>query len=293
LRAEESAKTGLKPHLQFRVIWWISNLLLAVALVSTAYSGLWEMSVRRYLRGFSDAIVPAATTSHQKVEAILQWMLNGPPRQRSANVQLLSAHNPEDTLNYQDLMAVCGSATNAFLNLSRSAGIPARRLLLLAPDRTAKHVVAEVNVDGRWVVVDATYRTFMKDAKGNLLTRTDLQNPELFREATSVLANYSPEYTYERFAHVRLAALPFHGTGLRPALDLLFPNWEEYLGWTLLLERRSFFVSFCSTLALLFLMIVRLVLGWVADHRLRVPRFHLRANLARATAAFFTTPEIK
>jgi transglutaminase-like putative cysteine protease len=293
LRAEPSDKTGLKPHLKFRVIWWISNLLLAAALVSTVYGGLWEMSVRRYLRGFSDAIVPAATTSQQKVEAILRWMLNGPPRLHSANAQLLSAHNPEDTLNYQDLMAVCGSATNAFLNLSRSAGVPARRLLLLAPDRTAKHVVAEVKVDDRWVVVDATYRTFMKDAKGNLLTRTDLQNPEMFREATSVLANYSPEYTYERFAHVRLTALPFHGMGLRQVLDRLFPNWEEYLDWTLLLERRSFFAFFISIVALLFLMIVRLVLGWVADHRLRVPRFHLWANLSRAAVAFFTSPEIK
>jgi Transglutaminase-like superfamily len=293
LRTGESGKTNVKPHTTFRIIWWISNFLLAVALVSTVYSGMWEISVRRYLSGFSDAIVPESTTSQQKAEAILQWMLNGPPRLHSANPQLLSAHDPEDTLNYQDLLAVCGSATNAFLNLSRSAGVPARRLLLLAPDRTAKHVVAEVNVDGRWVVVDATYRTFMKDAKGNLLTRTELQNPELFREATSVLANYSPEYTYDRFAHVRLAALPFHGAGLRPVLDRLFPHWDEYLDWTLLLERRSFFALFLSTVALLFLMIVRLALGWVADHRLLVPRFQLRANLSRAIAAFFTSPEIK
>jgi hypothetical protein len=283
----------VKPHTTFRIIWWISNLLLAVALVSTVYSGMWELSVRRYLRGFSDAIVPVAASPQQKVQAVLSWMLNGPPRLHSANPQLLSAHDPEETLNYQDLLAVCGSATNALLNLSRSAGVPARRLLLLAPDRTAKHVVAEVQVDGRWVIVDATYRAFMKDAKGNLLTRSELQNPELFREATSALANYPSQYSYERFAHVRLAALPFHGVGLRPVLDRLFPHWEEYLDWTLLLERRSFFAFFFSTVTLLFLMIVRLALGWVADHRLLVPRFHLRANLGRAIAAFFTSPEIK
>jgi hypothetical protein len=143
------------------------------------------------------------------------------------------------------------------------------------------------------VIVDATYRAFMKDAKGNLLTRMELQDPELFREATSALANYPPQYSYERFAHVRLAALPFRGAGLRPVLDRISPRWDEYLDWTLLLERRSFFAFFFSTMALLFLMIVRLVLGWVADHWLLAPRFHLRANLIRATAAFFTTPEIK
>lgn len=154
-------------------------------------------------------------------------------------------------------------------------------------------MVAEVNVQGRWVVVDATYRAFLKDAKGNLLTRTQLQDPELLHEATSVLPHYSPEYTYERFAHVRVARLPFYGAGTRTLLDLALPGWDEYLDWSLLLERRSFFAFFSSTTALLFLVMLRLVLGWVADRRLLVPRFHLRANLIRATAAFFTTPEIK
>jgi hypothetical protein len=45
--------------------------------------------------------------------------------------------------------------------------------------------------------------------------------------------------------------------------------------------------------ALIALLLARIVLAWLADHRFRVPRFHLRANLSRATAAFFTTPEIK
>jgi len=188
---------------------------------------------------------------------------------------------------------VCGSATNAFLNLSRSSGVPARRLLLLTPERTTKHVVAEVNVDGRWVVVDPTYRAFFKDTNGNLLTRADLQNPEIFRQATSILPHYPPEYTFDHYAHVRMAALPFRGLTIRHALDRIFPSWDEYLDWSLLLERRSFMYFFLSVSSLLFLVVMRLVLGWVADHKLRMPRFHLRANLSRATAAFFTSPEIK
>lgn len=289
----ESVAPGVKSHLIFRLVWWICNLFLAVALVATAWSGVWEISVRRYLRGFSDAIIPEAAGTQQKAEAILAWMLNGPPRLETTNPAQLSPRDPEDTLNYRELLEVCGSATNAFLNLSRSAGVPARRLLLLAPDRTTRHVVAEVNVSGRWVIADATYRVFLKDAEGNLLTKKDLQDPEIFRQATSGLPHYSPEYRYERVAHVRLAALPFHGAGLRPLLDRLFPKWDERLDWSLLLERKSFFVFFLSTSVLLFFMVMRLVLGWIADHRLRVPRFHLRANLSRATAAFFTTPEIK
>src|SRR5215472_9652001 len=169
----------VKSHKSFRSVCWTSNFLLAASLVATIYSGVWEISVRRYLRGFSDAIIPEAASTQQKAEAILAWMLDGPPRFESTRPALLSARDPEDTLNYRELLEVCGSATNAFLNLSRSAGVPARRLLLLAPDRTTRHVVAEVNLGARWVVADATYRTFLKDAKGNLLTKQDLQDPQI------------------------------------------------------------------------------------------------------------------
>jgi hypothetical protein len=61
----------------------------------------------------------------------------------------------------------------------------------------------------------------------------------------------------------------------------------------LLLERRSFLYLFISVTAPIVSLLLRLSLGWLADHRLRVQRFHLRANLNRATDAFFSIPEIK
>jgi hypothetical protein len=262
-------------------------------MVSTALTGVWEYSVRQYLKGFSDAIIPEPATKQEKAEAILAWMLYGPPRNQATPAVQLSPRDPEDTLNYRQLLDVCGSATNAFLNLTRSAGVESRRLLLLTPQRTAKHVVAEVNIDGRWVVADATYRTFLKDAHGNLLTLRDLQNPELFHEATSKIPRYGPDYTYEHTAHIRISALPFHGLYLRQVLDHLSPGWDESVDWSLLLERRSFAYLFFSVIALISLLLVRSFLAWMADHRLRVPRFRVRANLSRATAAFFTSPEIK
>jgi hypothetical protein len=283
----------LKAHLLFRTAWWLSNLLLAAAVMATIWTGVWEFSVRQYLQGFSDAVVPEAAAPQQKVEAILAWMRNGPPRLEAQNATNLSPNDPEKTLNYRQLLQVCGSATNAFLNLSRSAGLQTRRLLLLSPERTTKHVVAEVYMDDRWAIVDPTYRAILKDAQGNLLTRKDLQNPDIFREATSALPGYVPQYSYERFAHVRISRLPFHGTQVRRLLDFVFPAWDDYLDWSLLLERRSFLYLFVSVNALIVLLLIRITLGWLADHRLRVPRFHLRANLGRATAALFSTPEIK
>ena len=114
-------------------------------------------------------------------------MREGPRREIAINAGELSFRDPETTLNYQQLLSVCGTATNAFLNLSRSAGLSARRLLLLTPERQTKHVVAEVLIDGRWVVADPAYRILLRDANGHLLTRSELQNTTLLAQATSVL----------------------------------------------------------------------------------------------------------
>lgn len=280
-------------HHVFRAFWWATNALLAVALLATLFTGIWEHSVREYLRGFSDAIIPEASSPEQKAQAILTWMSYGPPRREAPDPSLLSPHDPTDTLNYRQLLEVCGSATNAFLNLSRSSGLEARRLLLLSQDRTAKHVVAEVQIGGRWVIVDATYRAFMKDSQGRLLTRADLQDPRVFQEATAQIPGYITAYSYERVAHVRVGALPILGPFLRRALDTTLSGWDESLDWSLLLERRSFAFFFLALWALIFFLLLRIVLAWIADHRLRIPRLRLRASLSRATATFFSTPEMK
>lgn len=280
-------------HRIFRSFWWAANALLALSLLATLYTGIWEHSVRQYLAGFSDAIIPEASSPEQKAQAILAWMSYGPPRREAPDTSALSAHDPTDTLNYRQLLEVCGSATNAFLNLSRSSGLDARRLLLLSPDRTAKHVVAEVRIGGRWVIVDAAYRAFMKDSQGRLLTLTDLRDPRLFQEATAQIPGYVTIYSYERVAHVRVGALPVLGPFVRRALDTIAPGWDEYVDWSLLLERRSFAFFFLSVWALIFFFLLRIALAWIADHRLLIPRLRLRTSLTRATATFFSTPEMK
>jgi hypothetical protein len=277
----------------FWAVWRAVNLALVASLIVLVYSAGWEHSVRDYLDGFSDAIIPSNATPEQRVDAILQWMRKGPPRSVDANPSGLAARDPETTLNYQQLLSVCGTATNAFLNLARSADLQARRLLLLSPDRNTKHVVAEVLLDGRWIVVDPTYRMVMRNAKGEMLTREELQNPENLREAIARVPGYPPSYSYEKFAHVRMARLPLDGLRLRKIIDHVFPGWDEKLDWSLLLERESFFALATATLATLFLLLLRQFLAWYADQRLKISRFHLRSHLVRAGTAFFTTPEIK
>src|SRR5258707_12116439 len=133
----------------------------------------------------------------------------------------------------------------------------------------------------------------MQKGKREKLTRKELQNPQNFAEAISRAPGYPPAYNYDKFAHVRIARLPLDGMQLRPVLDRIFPGWDEKVDWSLLLERESFFSLTTALFATLFLLLLRQLLAWYADNRLKMPRFHLLTHLARAGAAFFTTPEIK
>ena len=268
-------------------------MLLILAVLGLFYTGGWEYSVRRYLDGFSDAIVPDSESAERQVQAILDWMRNGPPRLEASNTSALSTRDPQTTLNYRQLLSVCGTGTNAFLNLARSNGLSVRRLLLLSPEHRAKHVVAEVLIDGRWVVADPAYHVLLRDAGGHLLTRSALRDPAIFTQATSRIPDYPNEYSYESVAHVRLARLPMEGFHLRQLLDRIFPNWEEALDWSLLLERESFFALCVAITMTAFFFLMRIFLGWYADNHLRIRRFSLRAQFHRAGSAFFHVPEIK
>jgi hypothetical protein len=61
----------------------------------------------------------------------------------------------------------------------------------------------------------------------------------------------------------------------------------------LLLEHDSFFVLVVSATGTVFFLLLRVLLVWYADHRLRIPRFHSLEHVLRAGTAFFSTPEIK
>jgi hypothetical protein len=274
-------------------MWWSGNVLLAAAIVAMLYSCVREYSVRRYLDGFSDAIVPNTLPAEQKVKAILDWMRAEPSRANTTNPEALSTRDPEMTLTYRQLLNVCGTATNAFLNLARSSDLRVRRLLLLSPNRTTKHVVAEVLIGDRWIIVDPAFRVILKDARGHYLTRSELRDPAVFSEAAGAIPNYPREYNYDQFAHVRLARLPLEGLHLRRLLDGVYPGWDEALDWSLLLERESFFYLVLFGAATLCFLLLRVLLAWYADSRLRIPRFRLRAKAIRAGAAFFSAPEIK
>lgn len=271
-------------HTLFHAVWLATNLLLLLAILAAAYSVAWEYSTRRYLRGFSDAIVPVAGSPEEKIEAVLHWMTNGPSRRDAPPAG--SLRDPTETLNYASLLKVCGSATNAFLNLADSAGLSSRRLLLLDPRHRTVHVVAEVLVDGRWVVVDPAFRTILRDSSGNMLTRQQLADPATLAAATAGIPGYDPSYTYTHTVHVRLARLGPAGGYLRVAFNHLAPGWEDSMTASLLLERESLATLTFAILMVMLLATVRVFLRWYGSRRLGIRPPQMRARVFRAVNAF-------
>jgi hypothetical protein len=184
-------------HLVFRLLWLGVNGLLVLSILLAVYATVWEFSTRRYLKGFSDAIVPITAPSEEKIEAILNWMAHGPARNPSSPSEVTSTRDPTDTLNYKALLEVCGTATNAFINLLDAENMEVRRVLLLDSQQLTKHVVAEVLVDGRWVIVDPAFRVIQRSADGKALTSRELSDPVTFVEATQRIPHYDATYTFD------------------------------------------------------------------------------------------------
>lgn len=280
----------MKRHPLFQTAWYAANILFLASVLLLIFAAWWEYSTRRYLKGFADAIVPLSSTSEQKVDAILAWMQHGPERRRTMSADSVALRDPQDTLNYRRLLAVCGTATNAFVNLAASSGLQARRLLLLRPDGQATHVVAEVRLADRWVVVDPALRVILRDAQGRPLTRQQLSDPDVFRQMRERVQGYPSEATFERTAHIRFWRVPVIGWLWRGAWDASPSGWEEAINWTLVLERESFALTLLVVLFICFSLASLFAVSWYGERRLGITRVHLREELIRMGATLFSNP---
>lgn len=279
----------MKDHPILRACWPVVNTLLVLSVAAVLFALGWEFSTRSYLKGFSDAIIPADEGPEQKIEAILQWMAHGPARRDAPDPGGLANRDPEETLNVQSLLNVCGTASNAFVNIAQVSGLKARRLLLLDPDGYSKHVVVEILLGGRWIVVDPSHHFILRLTDGRPATRAELKDPAVFKAATAAVPDYPQSYTYESTVHVRLSRIPWIGKRLRGIFNSVWPSWEESINWTLLVERESFAMLIASLLLLCFALAARFLLGWYCGAKLGLARPRLRDQLARAGQAIAGT----
>ncbi len=231
----------MKKESIFQAFNFSVNALLISSVLLILLGVGWEYSTRCYLSGFSNAVLPYSASPETKVAAILAWMEQGPARETEYYSDDAENRDPIDTLNYKELLDVCGTATNAFVNLASAGGIEARRLLLLdGQNNITNHVVAEVLIDGRWVIVDPSFHTILKDSNGHLLTRQDLARPEVLQDATRSLAGYNPAYNYEHTAFIHFSRLPLVGHFFQTNLSSVLPAWQERINWAILVERQSY-----------------------------------------------------
>jgi hypothetical protein len=284
--AARSASKKRKYDRMFHYAWLLTNALLIISIVFAVFAAGWEFSTRRYLKGFSDAIIPATASPDEKIEAILRWMDHGPARLPYGPSSLVPDRDPTDTLNYQALLQVCGTATNAFINLANTGQLDVRRLLLLDQNHLTKHVVAEVLVSGRWIIVDPAYRAIMRDAGGNTVTREDLLNPATFSAVIKNIPNFPPAYTFDNTVHIRIARFQILGIPLRGIFNRLTPGWEDSVTMTLLVERESFAAMISAILLVVFFVVLRYWLRWFGKARLGIRAARLRVKIYRAGVAF-------
>ena len=275
----------MDPRSRARIVCYILDVLLAISFAALCGALLWEFSTEQYLSGFADAIVPEGATTIQKAESILYWMSSGPARVANSDPDQLLDRDPRETLNYAKLLKNCGSATNAFVNLARRSGIRARRLLLLDVNGSVTHVVAETQIDGRWIVVDPVFHFVARDSSGRLLTQQDLRDPELLRQATAAIPNYSPLYTYGSTEHIRLARVPLIGGVLQHAVSQVVPVGGLDWDWTLPLERESFAALLFAVFAFMSVFVIRKLYRSRAICRLAAAADAYRQNLTRTGAS--------
>jgi hypothetical protein len=256
---------AMKKESVIQIVGFSINVLLICSLLLSLLGLVWEYSTRRYLSGFANAVLPYSSSPEKKVAAILAWMDQGPARETEYYSDDSQDRDPVDTLNYKELLSVCGTGTNAFVNLASAGGIEARRLLLLdAQGLNANHVVAEVYLDGRWVVVDPSFHAILKDSAGHLLTKEELARPAVLQDATRNLAGYDSSYNYEHTAYIHLSRLPLFGSFLQSKLISVLPSWQESINWTVLVERQSNATLLAGILLLCFAVCLRRMICWYA-----------------------------
>jgi Transglutaminase-like superfamily len=274
----------------FHVLSFLVNALLIAAVLITLFGLAWEYSTRWYLSGFSNAVLPFSASPEKKVLAILDWMERGPARDADFYGDDAEDRDPVDTLNYKELLTVCGTATNAFVNLASAGGIEARRLLLLdATGMNTNHVVAEVRLDGHWAIVDPSFHLILKDSEGRLVTKEDLARPAVFQDVTRNIPGYDPGYNYEHTAFIHFARLPVIGRFLQTHLNSVLPSWQERINWALLVERQSNATLIAGLMLLCVAICLRRLVFWYGQRHCIAPMSPWE-QLTRGGVALFSAP---
>jgi tetratricopeptide (TPR) repeat protein len=112
------------------------------------------------------------TTDREKVEALVAWTNQNVRPQYAAPTEVISD-------NFYNIarrgFGYCDQVNHVFATLATFAGYQSRLLFLRDEDGVSPHTVAEVFLDGRWIVVDAWIGAVLHDEDGRLVSVADIQ----------------------------------------------------------------------------------------------------------------------
>ena len=279
LTARTNSDKDMPENLDASMLARFASRATMLAAMCLAICGLgWNYSTERYLKGFADAIVPLSGSPQEKTEALVDWFHHEPKRADASvpvSAGLLDGRDPVYIVQNARLLGVCGTSSNAFMNLAAAAGLKVRRLLLLDQHGGTMHVVAEVQWGDRWVVINPQQGLVFKDKQGRGLTKQELRDPTVFEDAISRMPGYDPDYSFQHTIHLHLERIPVLGHALRIVLNHLDPGWDEAVNWAYFPENPSLWLIFAS--------IPLLLLGILGDWVVRRYRRHRQRALAMAS----------
>ncbi|WAF85590.1 hypothetical protein NRL37_26510 [Metapseudomonas otitidis] len=110
------------------------------------------------IKNLSDGLAQGVVGDHQKILAFMRYI-------DQFDVGVAKSPSPDDTV--AERKGACGSFTNTLLALAAAQGLEGRVVSLLNYPANDGHAVAEIKIDGKWVLYDPTYGAFytLKDAE--------------------------------------------------------------------------------------------------------------------------------
>lgn len=116
------------------------------------------------IRELSKNLTKGEKTERGKAEALFNWV------KENVNYDIVPMVGAKKVLDKKPMVSMCYDKTNLFVALCRSLGIPSRYIIFdceLKVNRNdisskAKHIVAEIFIDGNWTVVDPSFEDEIK-----------------------------------------------------------------------------------------------------------------------------------
>jgi hypothetical protein len=252
------------------------RLLLGLALLSALFT-LWQFALfagdNHFVDGICAAVVRPDQSSEERAMSLFRWVSRydaaaatpatapetGPAR--AARSRPFGLVTPRAVAEHRDYFREnCGRKAWLLAVLARRAGLEARELRLCDASHAARHVVAEIRIDGRWSVFDPTAGLDFRRDDGQLATVADMKDPGLLAANARRVPAYDTrrwQFTYPERLHFE--KVPLIGGALRPLAARVTGRPAEELAIPWVLEEPRL-VAAGSSLILALLLLVAFAL---------------------------------